>query len=54
MAPFWERTEARLQALVADRRRVARLFVLAYWVGTAVVVLGVVIIILSLAGAWRP
>lgn len=49
---FWERLEARLQALTQDRARLARWFQVAYYVSTAVVVLGVILGLLYYAGVW--
>lgn len=51
---FWDRVQDRLQAVVSDRARVARYFQLAYYVSTAVVVLGVVLALLIYAGVWTP
>lgn len=52
--PAWERVEARLQAFVSDRARMALFLQLAYYVSTAVVVLGAVLAMLFYAGVWRP
>lgn len=51
---FWGRVESRVQALVADRERLARCFTIGYWISTGVVVVGAVVIVLSLWGGWRP
>lgn len=50
---FWERVEERLVAFRADRARMARAMLVAYWISTAVVVLGAVIILLTLTGRLR-
>jgi len=46
MTSFWTRVEDKLLALQKDRARLARWFVVAYWVSTAFVVVGVVLILL--------
>lgn len=54
MPGFWERLEDRIIALQKDRRRMMRLFLVAYWISLGMVVLGGVLIILNYAGVWRP
>lgn len=51
---FWERLETRLQALVTDRERFARVLQIAYWISMAVVLLGGIVAVLQLMGVWRP
>lgn len=52
--PAWERLEARLQAFVSDRARMARSLQVAYYVSTAVVVLGAALAVAYYLGVWRP
>jgi hypothetical protein len=54
MAGFWARVEAWLQALMKDRARLARYMALAWWLSTAFVVLGVVVIFAVKLGWWDP
>lgn len=54
MAGFWRRVEDWLLDLQADRARAARYMLVAYWVSTAVVLLGVAIMILAMTGVWTP
>ena len=51
---FWDRLQDRLQAVVSDPARMARYYQLAYYVSTAVVVLGVALALLIYSGAWTP
>lgn len=48
----WVRLEAWLQALVRDKQRLARYFLVAYWISMAFVLLGAVIILLYYMGRW--
>lgn len=52
MAGFWERLEDRILALQKDRKRAAKLYLIAYWISLAVVMLGAILIVLNLAGWW--
>ena len=54
MAGFWARVEAWLQALMADRARLARYMMYAYWLSTAFVVVGIAVMIAVSLGAWDP
>ena len=54
MAGFWERVETRLQALVRDRERMARYVRVAWYLSTAVTLVGVVVIFLVALGVWTP
>ena len=54
MAGFWTRVEDWLLALQADRERAARYFLWAWYVSTAVVVLGVALMLAMVAGVWHP
>lgn len=54
MAGFWRRLEDWLLALQADRARAARYMLVAYWVSTAVVLVGVAIMVLGMLGVWTP
>ena len=51
---FWDRVQDRLQAVVSDRASMARDYQLAYYVSTAVVILGVVLALLIYSGVWTP
>lgn len=51
-AGFWERLEAWLQAFVADRARMARFMVVAWWISTAFIVIGVGVIFAVKLGVW--
>lgn len=54
MAGFWQRVEDGVLRLQRDRTRMARLFLIAYWVSLAVVLLGAVLILLQVTGTWSP
>lgn len=54
MAGLWTRVEDWLLALQADRERASRYFLYAWYVSTAVVVLGFGIMLAIYTGAWRP
>lgn len=49
---FWERVEAWLRALLADRRRFARYMMVAYWISTAFVLVGVGVMFAVKLGVW--
>lgn len=49
---FWERVEAWLIELQNDRPRMARYMLIAWWVSSAMVVLGVLVMLLVATGAW--
>lgn len=51
---FWERLEAWLLDLQRDRARLARYLAVAYWLSLLMVLLGGIVIVLTLTGAWRP
>lgn len=50
----WDRVEERLQALVRDRARLARLMQIAYWISMGVVLFGAVVAVLVYSGRWTP
>lgn len=54
MAGFWERVEAWLQDLMQDKPRLARYLAVGYWLSTAFVLLGAVVILVVKLGWWDP
>lgn len=52
MAGFWERVEAWLQDLMADKPRLARYMAVGYWLSTAFVVVGALVILAVKLGWW--
>lgn len=54
VADMWSRLEDWILELQRDRVRLARYFVIAYWISLGVVLLGAVLILLSLTGWWAP
>lgn len=51
---FWSGLEGKLLALQQDRERAARYFRVAWWISSAFVLVGVLVVFLIATGVWRP
>ena len=54
MPGVWSRVEDWLLALQKDRARAARYMLIAWWISNAFLLVGAIVILLVVTGAWRP